>query len=65
MKTRRHHNNKGIRQIKRGKTYEQLRRIAKRLGIPSPKRSPPNTPPEEGYPRDTRANIRGCIARDP
>jgi len=34
MKTRRHHNNRGLRQIKRGKTREQAKRIAKRLGIP-------------------------------
>jgi hypothetical protein len=33
MKRRRHHNNKGTRQIKRGKTTEQLKRIAKRLGV--------------------------------
>ena len=30
---RRHTNTKGIRQIKRGKTYLFLRKIAKRLGI--------------------------------
>lgn len=34
MKTRRHHNNKGLRQIKRGKTIEQVKRIAKKLRIP-------------------------------
>lgn len=34
MKTRRHHNNKGLRQIKRGKTEEQLKRICKKLGLP-------------------------------
>lgn len=33
MKERRHHNNKGERQIRRGKTTTQLRRIAKRLGL--------------------------------
>lgn len=33
MKTRRHHNNKGLRQIKTGKTYYQVKRIAKRLGL--------------------------------
>ncbi len=33
MKTRRHHNNKGILQIKRGSTYGQLKRIVKRLKI--------------------------------
>lgn len=31
MKTRRHHNTKGIRQIKRGKTYEQVKQMAKRI----------------------------------
>lgn len=34
MKTRRHHNNKGYRQIKRGKTAKQIKRIAEKLGIP-------------------------------
>lgn len=31
MKTRRHHNTKGIRQVKRGKTHRQVRAMAKRL----------------------------------
>lgn len=34
MKTRRHHNNKGLRQIKRGKTRRQVACMAARLGIP-------------------------------
>jgi len=34
MKFRRHHNNKGNRQIRRGKTREQVRRIARRLKLP-------------------------------
>jgi len=33
MRERRHHNNKGFRQIKRGKTKDQVKKIAKRLGI--------------------------------
>lgn len=33
-RTRRHHNNKGTRQIKRGKTYDQVKRIARKLRIP-------------------------------
>lgn len=33
MKTRRHHNNKGLRQIKRGKTVDQVKRIARKLGV--------------------------------
>lgn len=33
-KQRRHHNNKGYRQIKRGRTREQVREIARRLNIP-------------------------------
>lgn len=41
MKTRRHHNNKGYRQIKRGKTVEQVARIARKLGIPKRKSAPP------------------------
>ncbi len=31
MKFRRHHNNKGTRQIKRGKTYEQVKAMVRRL----------------------------------
>lgn len=34
MKTRRHHNNNGSRQIKRGKTADQVRRMARKLGVP-------------------------------
>jgi hypothetical protein len=34
MKTRRHHNNKGLRQIRRGKTAASLRAICKRLALP-------------------------------
>ena len=34
IKTRRHHNNKGYRQIKEGKTIDQVKKIAKKLGIP-------------------------------
>jgi hypothetical protein len=34
MKFRRHHNNKGLRQIKRGKTRLQVARIAAKLGLP-------------------------------
>lgn len=34
MKQRRHHNNKGTRQIKRGKTTDQVRRIARKLRLP-------------------------------
>ena len=33
MKERRHHNNKGYRQIKRGKTYKSLHYIIKKLNI--------------------------------
>ena len=34
MKTRRHHNNKGTHQIKRGKTNKQVEIIALRVGVP-------------------------------
>lgn len=34
MKLRRHHNNKGTRQIKRGRTAAQLKAMCKRLGLP-------------------------------
>jgi hypothetical protein len=33
VRTRKHHNNKGERQIRRGKTEDQVRVIAKRLGL--------------------------------
>lgn len=33
MKLRKHHNNKGFRQIKNGATQRQAKRIARRLGI--------------------------------
>ena len=33
MKTRKHHNNKGQRQIRTGRTAEQVKRMAERLGI--------------------------------
>lgn len=33
VKTRRHHNNKGTRQIKRGRTAQQVRRMAYKLGL--------------------------------
>ena len=31
---KRHHNNKGYRQVKRGKTAKSLKAIARRLGLP-------------------------------
>lgn len=34
MKTRKHHNNAGLRQIKRGKTSTQLAVICRRLKLP-------------------------------
>ena len=34
MKTRRHHNNKGARQMKRGRTVDQVKRIARKLRVP-------------------------------
>lgn len=37
MKNRIHHNNKGLRQIKNGKTYEYIKKLAKRLGIDNEK----------------------------
>lgn len=33
MKTRRHHNNQGRRQVQRGKTRRQVQKIAARLGL--------------------------------
>lgn len=38
MKTRKHHDNTGLRQIKRGKTFNQVKRTCKKLKLPfSPK----------------------------
>lgn len=34
MKTRKHHNNKGLRQIHNGKPTKQMRLLAKKLNIP-------------------------------
>jgi hypothetical protein len=34
VKARRHHNNDGRQQIARGKTRDQVREIARRLGLP-------------------------------
>lgn len=34
MKTRRHHNNDGRRQVKRGSTRNQVKGMAKRLRVP-------------------------------
>ncbi len=34
MKSRRHHNNNGLRSIKNGTVARQLKRIARKLGIP-------------------------------
>lgn len=34
MKDRRHHNNDGRRQIKRGKTRDFVQRLARKLGVP-------------------------------
>lgn len=31
---RRHHNNKGVRQIRNGSTRKQVRQLAKKLGVP-------------------------------
>ncbi len=34
LKTRRHHNNKGRKQMRLGRTVDQVKALAKRLGIP-------------------------------
>jgi len=34
IKRRKHHNNKGSRRIKRGKTYEEVKAMAKKMGVP-------------------------------
>lgn len=46
MKSRRHHNNKGSRQIKRGKTADQVKRMAKKLKVPFVVK--PEADPNEG-----------------
>jgi hypothetical protein len=33
LKKRRHHNNKGERQVRRGKTVDQVKAMARRLGL--------------------------------
>ncbi len=33
MRTRKHHNNKGLKQVKNGKAYRRLKRFAKKLKI--------------------------------
>ena len=40
MKGQRHTNNKGLQQIKRGKTYSQVKRMARRLKLPFNKPAP-------------------------
>jgi hypothetical protein len=39
MKTRRHHNNKGLHQIRMGATRKQVERMAERLGVKYDERS--------------------------
>lgn len=40
MKTRRHKNNGGYRQIRRGKTRSQVAAMARRMGVPFGKKNP-------------------------
>jgi hypothetical protein len=69
MKTRRHHNNKGLRQIKNGKTSEQVKRMAGRLGIPFNTRSPepmafdPRDPEVIEYVRNHVGIVLGTLSR--
>ena len=39
MKDRRHHNNKGLRQIRRDKTHLQLKQICRKLKLPFGKKT--------------------------
>lgn len=52
-KVRRHTNNKGSAQVRRGRTAEQVRAMARRMGVRfGPRREPAETPdPAEGGPR--------------
>jgi len=34
VRPRRHHNNKGERQVRRGRTYNQVKAMCRRLGLP-------------------------------
>jgi hypothetical protein len=52
MKCRRHHNTKGLRQIKRGNTRKQVERMARRLGIPYAK------PDQEGSVVDGKGKVQ-------
>ncbi len=44
---RRHHNTKGYRQIRQGRTRDQVREIAKRIGVPYARE---DRPPEDREP---------------
>lgn len=44
MKVRRHHNNDGRRQIRQGKTRDQVKRIAEKLGLTYGKKAKRNDP---------------------
>jgi len=51
VKKRRHHNNKGMAQIKKGVPYDQVRAMALRLGIPYLSRDEANKPRRGRMPR--------------
>lgn len=54
MKLRRHHNNKGYRQIRNGSTRKFIERLARSLGVPV--RGSANTGPVAGREKPVRAN---------
>ena len=60
---RRHHNTKGVRQVRRGKTRTQVERIAKRLGIPygdteqSGENASATVTGDSGDPQDLKNNV--------
>lgn len=60
MKTRRHHNNTGYRQIKCGKCELQVRRLARLLRLPYRVRSqPPQGTDDHPHPQETRPEQPG------
>jgi len=47
LKTRKHHNTKGFRQIREGRTTDQVKAMARRLGIPYGAPAPSNRTKEK------------------
>jgi len=61
MRTRRHHNNHGRRQIQRGQTQKDAERIAKKMGVPVRPEYEIKEPDWSKVPDEQVENIRGQI----